>query len=105
MQSELHFSPEKHFLCQLFLFLCFIVVVSVVMIQVFFLVVGTRFSSVRVKNRCVQANLTLGRFDVPILLLANILQCLPNNEILIMSNACHVRNTENSEGHFEMIHK
>ena len=70
----------------------------------FFLVVGTGFSSVRVKNRCVQANLTLG-FEVPILLLANILQCLANNEILIMSNACHVRNTENSVGHFEMIHK
>ena len=104
MQSELHFSPEKHFLCQLFLFLCFIVVVSVVMIQVFFLVVGTGFSSVLVKNRCVQANLTLG-FEVPILLLANILQYLANNGILIMSNACHVRNTENSVGHFEMIHK
>ena len=63
----------------------------------FFLVVGTGFSSVRVKNRCVQANLTLG-FEVPILLLANILQCLANNEILIMSNACHVRNTEKAWG-------
>ena len=71
----------------------------VVMIQVFFLVVGSGFSSVRVKNRYVQANLTLG-FEVPILLVANILQCLANNEILIMSNACHVRNTENSVGHF-----
>lgn len=35
----------------------------------------------------------------------NVLQCLANNEILIMSNAGHVRNTGNSLGQFEMVSK